>query len=351
MKRVLITGGLGLVGVNYARHCLVRGDRVYILDNHARGLASELNAGWLRKFGKPIVIEESVADRQTIRRIFNDAGGLDLIVHLAAQSSVNKSMINPALDFESNVIGTFNMLDETRLQSPDATFLFFASNKVYDVTHWETARTNKKYVWPTRRVGPSEVFPFHTDAKEPYGASKIAGLYYARCYAAMYGLKTAIVVPSGMYGPRQFGRSAQGWLGWFVIATILGLPITIAGDGYQVRDMLNVTDVNNAIDMIEVQAGKFPGELFNLGGGVRNAPSLLEALELIKQNLGTSPKLEYADWRPQDNKVYISNCERLVGLGWFPSVSIERGVKEMCDWAVSELANLKKVYEGDLNAA
>lgn len=351
MARVLITGGLGLVGVNYAAHCMERGDSVYVLDNEARGLSSVENAKWLRDRGEVDIVIDSIVDRDAIVTAFRRWRGFDRVVHLAAQSSVNKSMESPELDFNSNVVGTFNVLEETRLKSPEAVFVFFASNKIYDVTQWATRRTAKRYVWETCRVGPSEAFPFYTDAREPYGASKISGMYYTRCYAAMYDLPAVVMVPSGMYGPRQFGRASQGWLGWFVNATLLGLPITIAGDGLQVRDMLHVDDVNAALDLVSETAPSFRGSLFNLGGGPRNAPSLVEALLQIESHLGVKPNLVYSGWRPQDNKVYISNCERLIGQGWHPKVSIEEGIERQCTWALQNKNILKQIYAEDIRNA
>ena len=272
--------------------------------------------------------------------------GIDRVVHAAAQSSVNVSMENPEVDFSSNVIGTFTLLDELRHVAPKAKVLYLASNKVYDVTGWPVELDGSRYRWVGNRQGPSEQFPFYTDAKEPYGASKIAGLYYSRCYAAMYGMPIVIVVPSGMYGPRQFGQATQGWLGWFTIAVALGLPITICGDGFQVRDMLHVEDVCIAFDRLFEVADVYKGELFNLGGGTRNAVSLIEALELISDELEVKPKIMYTDWRPQDNKVYVSNIERLLGFQWYPRVSIQSGIKEMCTWVQFEEKMLRGLYVG-----
>ena len=347
--RVLITGGLGLVGSNYARHCLEQGHQVVVLDGYTRGRSCKYNEEWLRKYGASQflrIVRGNVALSEVVQSALKQFDGIDRVVHAAAQSSVNVSMEAPEVDFSSNVIGTFTLLDELRCTAPKAKVLYLASNKVYDVTGWPVELVGSRYRWVGNRQGPSEQFPFYTDAKEPYGASKIAGLYYSRCYAAMYDMPIVIVVPSGMYGPRQFGRSAQGWLGWFCIATLLGLPIEIKGDGFQVRDMLHVQDVCLAFDRLFEVADVYKGELFNLGGGVRNAVSLVEALGLIADTLGMKSKIVYGDWRPQDNKVYVSNIERMVGMQWHPTVSIQVGVKDMCTWVKSEEAVLRALYTG-----
>ena len=345
--KILVTGGLGLVGANYAEHCLNRGDVVVVLDNWARGQGSRLNAEWLRSLvGGPQLhlLHGSVAREEDVLSAIDALGGVDVVLHAAAQSSVDVSMTHPDLDFRWNVVGTFTVLDTIRRQSPEARVIYFASNKVYDTTAWPVEIQGLHYRWVGRRVGPSEAYPFYTDAKEPYGASKIAGFYYCRAYAALYGMPIIIAVPSGMYGPRQFGRTEQGWLGWFAIASELGLPIEIRGDGFQVRDMLHVDDVCSAVDLLVELAPKYKGEVFNLGGGPANAPSLIEAITLIAGSLGKTASLRYTDWRPQDNKVYISNCERIIGQGWHPKIGIREGVEDLCRWVRTCRDDLLKVY-------
>lgn len=348
--RILVTGGFGAVGSNYAAHCLRRKDDVVIIDNGDRGDSTRWNRHWLFSMGnRPSTgqicdVNGSVADPDAVDAALSYYDGIDAVVHCAAQSSVDVSIIDPGKDFISNVIGTFTVLEALRTKAPDARFIFMASNKVYDVTQWPTERCGSRYEFVGRSVGPSENFPFYTDAREPYGASKICGLYYTRCYATMYGMPTVVCVPSGMAGPRQFGKSEQGWLGWFVIATFLGLPITIKGDGCQVRDMLHVDDVCTAIDLLIDRAPEYKGELFNLGGGIDNSVSLKQALDLIRNYLGITPIIEYDDWRSQDNKVYISNIDRMRSLGWNPSIGISTGIARMCDWVKSESILLHKLY-------
>jgi len=350
--KVLVTGGLGAIGVNYARHRLAQKDDVVVLDNQARGGSSRLNSEWLMRQAEELgvsarlaIIVGSVVDAGDIRSAATTFGGVDLIVHAAAQSSVDRSMINPQLDFSSNVVGTFNVLEWVRQESPDTRVIFLASNKVYDVTEWPTELVRTRYRWVGRRVGPSEDRPFHTDAKEPYGASKICGLYYCRAYAALYGLPIVVCVPSGMYGPRQFGQTEQGWLGWFVIATYLRKTIMIHGDGFQVRDMCHVKDVCDALDLLAEVAPKYPGQVFNLGGGPANSVSLIEAIRMIEACFGIESVVVRDAWRAQDNKVYISNISRMVGLGWYPKVSLEAGIEDLCRWVKSAGSELRLVYE------
>lgn len=345
MGRVLITGGLGLVGCSYAAHCIKRGDDVFILDNYARGSSSELNAKWLLAMTpRPVILKGSVSNYQDVLNILASAKWVDAVVHAAAQSSVNVSMTNPSLDFQSNVIGTFNLLEGLRTECPQACMVFIASNKVYDTTAWPVERVGSRYQWIGKSVGPSDAFPFHTDAREPYGASKISGLYYSRCYATMYNMPIVCMVPSGMYGRRQYGKTEQGWMGHFAIATELGLPITIYGDGFQSRDMCYTDDVCSALDLLLYLAPGHKGEVFNLGGGPENAVSLVDALEIIWRKLGKSTILKYVDWRPMDNRVYTSNIDKLKSYGWVPQVTLDDGIGRLCKWVHEDREDLQTIY-------
>lgn len=344
--RGLVTGGLGLVGSQYAAHALARGDEVVILDNESRGESTARNWHWLRSLPGAAaglkLVKGDVADPEAVEMALRPR--TDWVLHAAAQSSVNVSIKEPELDFVSNAMGTVVLLTRLLDFTPMPRVVFLASNKIYDTTTWPVERVGKKYRWVGRGIGPSEEYPFQMDAKEPYGASKIAATYYCRCYAAMYDMPVVVGVPSGMYGPRQFGRTEQGWMGWFIIATILGLPISIMGDGYQVRDMCHTDDVSMAVDRLLDAATEYKGELFNIGGGPRNAVSLLQALELIETISGQKPILSYETWRPQDNKVYVSNIERMVGLGWSPKVDIEDGITRMVRWVRENLPEIESVY-------
>lgn len=345
MGKVVVTGGLGFVGANYAAHCLRRGDRVVVVDDCSRGTSSGWNEGWLRDqqrwLGQLSVSRESVASKVAMRSAVE---GADRVVHAAAQSSVDVSMRDPERDFVANVEGTFRVLEAVRHFAPEARVVFLASNKIYETSEWSVGLAGTRYRWVGRSAGPNERFPFYMDAKEPYGASKIAGVYYCRTYAALYCIPVVVAVPSGMYGPRQFGKAEQGWLGWFAIAIALGLPLTIHGDGYQVRDMCEVSDVCSALDVLLEIAPRYRGELFNLGGGPSRAVSLVEAIELLEQRLRRRAVVQYDNWRPMDNKVYVSNIEKLVSVGWTPYVGLVEGVDRLCAWVESMSGDLRGLY-------
>lgn len=346
--RILVTGGLGCVGVNYAAHRLRAGDDVIVLDDQSRGESCRLNLDWLRAIrgkGRFVSVNGSVANRGDVFHaltVLDDP--VDALVHCAAQSSVDQSMVDPGGDFESNVLGTFTVLETLRKTNPECVFIFMASNKVWDVTDWPVELAGSRYEFTTHASGPSEDRPFATDAVEPYGASKICGFYYTRCYAALYGMNAVICVPSGMAGPRQYGKSEQGWLGYFCIANELGLSVPINGDGYQVRDMLHTDDVCAALDILIKIAPSRRGEVFNLGGGIRNAVSLWEALDMIEACSGTRPKVYFRPWREKDNKVYVSNIEKMESLGWKVTRVVGEIISDICLWARDNRDALRVLY-------
>jgi CDP-paratose 2-epimerase len=181
--------------------------------------------------------------------------------------------------------------------------------------------------------GVPETFPIDLCEHTPYGCSKLAGDLYTQDYAKIYGLKTAVFRMSCIYGTRQFGVEDQGWVAWFTIATITGKPITIYGDGKQVRDILYVTDLVNAFDNFLQRKNQLSGEVFNMGGGPENTISLLELLDMLEQLTGKRSKITFSNWRPSDQKVYVSNISKAKEkLRWSPKVSPKEGVEKLVNW-------------------
>ncbi len=182
------------------------------------------------------------------------------------------------------------------------------------------------------KSGVPEDFPIDLCEHTPYGCSKLTGDLYTQDYAHTHGLKTGIFRMSCIYGPRQFGVEDQGWVAWLTIATLLNKPITIYGDGKQVRDVLHISDLIQAYDTF-INSNLKHG-VFNIGGGPHNTLSLLELLDMLEALTGTRPKITYSEWRPGDQKVYISDITRAqVRLGWRPKISPMEGVRKLVDWA------------------
>ena len=247
--------------------------------------------------------------------------------------ALRTSVLDPREDFEVNALGTINVLEAARLS--DSITLFCSTNKVYgeNVNMIPVKEGPKSYSFkdPTYEKGIPESFPIDRTGHSPYGASKLAADVYVQDYAHTYGLKTAVFRMSCIYGERQFGVEDQGWLAWFVIATLTERPITIYGDGKQVRDVLHVDDLVDAFTRFVDSKARHG--VFNMGGGNKNTLSLLELLDLLKSLTGKSPDVSTSEWRPSDQKVYVSDTTRAQEqLGWKPTITPIEGVKRVVRW-------------------
>ncbi len=327
-----ITGGAGFIGSNYVARLLERGECVTVYDNLSRA-GAERNLAWLRSRFGPNAFTLIRGDVRDADLLASSLGNADVVVHLAAQVAVTTSVEDPRTDFEINALGTFNVLEAVR-QSPKRPMVIYAStNKVYggmeDVKIVEE-QTRYRYADLPFGVPESQPLDFHS----PYGCSKGAGDQYVRDYARIYGIPTVVFRQSCIYGLRQFGIEDQGWVAWFVIAAVTGRPITIYGDGKQVRDVLFVDDLLNAYDAAVARRDEVAGEVFNIGGGPQNTISIWrEFAPLLEKALGRSVPVSYGDWRPGDQRVYISDirkAERL--LGWKPRIGVEEGITRLVEW-------------------
>jgi len=239
---------------------------------------------------------------------------------------------NPREDFEINALGTFNVLEAVRNSKNKAGLIYASTNKVYGgMGDIEIVKENSRYKYKDYEKGISEdrLLDFHS----PYGCSKGTADQYVRDYSRIYGLKTVVMRQSCIYGKRQFGVEDQGWVAWFTIAANLGLPITIYGDGMQVRDVLYVDDLFEAWYLASKNINKVSGEVFNVGGGSANSLSLLELLEILEKLFGKKIPLSFSDWRPGDQPVYVSDISKIEKvLGWVPRTKPKKGVVLMTEW-------------------
>lgn len=334
-RNYLITGGAGFIGSNYVHRLLTRGEHVTIYDNLSRAGASK-NIAWLEEtFGKGSfrLIVGDIVDAALLAEAAKNA---DAIVHLAGQVAVTTSVTNPRQDFEANALGTFNALEAARASGRNPIFIYASTNKVYgsmeDVPLIEEP-TRWRYANLPHGCPESQPLDFHS----PYGCSKGAGDQYARDYQRIYGLPTVVMRQSCIMGQRQFGIEDQGWVAWFIIAAVLGKPITLYGDGKQVRDVLHVDDLMNAYDAaiehIEVAAG----QVYNIGGGAGNVMSVwAEFGPMLEALLGRKIEIARSDWRPGDQKVFYADIRKAEReLGWRPKIGVQEGVKRLFAW-VSE---------------
>lgn len=335
MKRILITGGAGFIGCNLASRLLTAGYQVTIYDNLSRP-RTNFNLDWLNSQAAtaPGTLQTHIADIRDAERLAAAAQDCDAIFHLASQVAVTTSVQDPRSDFAINALGTFNVLEAARL-APDPPAVFYAStNKVYggmeDVPIVEEA---SRYRYRDLPLGVPETHPL--DFHSPYGCSKGAGDQYVRDYYRIYGLRTVVFRQSAIYGPRQFGVEDQGWVAHFIIAMVTGKPITIYGDGKQVRDLLYIDDLVNiyvrALDRIDQVAGR----IYNVGGGPHNSISIWREFQPLLSRLA-GRQLEaaaYGDWRPGDQPVCILDISRAAHeLAWQPTISIETGISRLWQW-------------------
>ena len=335
--RVLVTGGAGLVGSHTAEYYAKRGHEVIAFDNLMRSKlfgsdkkTVEYNWKYLETFKNVSRVVGDVRNEEDLIKVIK---GLDLVIHAAGQPGVPSSARMPKEDFSINAFGTLNVLECLRQYSPEAIFIYCSTNKVYgeNVDKYALDEKDKRYVYKDIS-GISESLPIDHTGHTPYGVSKYVGDLYTQEYAHIYGMRTAVFRMSCIYGTRQFGFEDQGWVAWFVIAGLLNQPITIYGDGKQVRDLLYVDDLIEGYDAFVKSNLKHA--VFNIGGGPNNTTSLLEFLDLLQKETGTRMKISFSDWRPSDQKVYISNIAKVKdGLNWQPQVSVSDGVKRLINWA------------------
>jgi CDP-paratose 2-epimerase len=314
-RAVVITGGAGFIGTNLAHQLAALGRRVRLLDNLSRP-GVEQNLRWLRQCHPDRVSIDiaDVRDAAAVRRIVTGAG---TVFHFAAQVAVTTSLDDPIADCDVNVRGSLNVLEAARAQDDPPAVLFTSTNKVYggmaDVTLRRRGRRYEPSNGALRARGFGEDRPL--DFQSPYGCSKGAADQYVLDYARSFGLRTALFRMSCIYGPHQFGTEDQGWVAHFLIRALEEEPITLYGDGMQVRDILYVEDLVRAFLVDEKNI------------------SLLELLDLIASLHGRRPKVLYEDWRTGDQRYYVSDFSRfMAATGWRPLVNVREGISNLYNW-------------------
>jgi CDP-paratose 2-epimerase len=329
--KILITGGAGFIGCNLTAHLIRAGHTLTIFDNFSRR-GSEANLAWLREsFGDEVAVIRG--DVRGAEAIAEAARGQEAIFHLAGQVAVTASVANPREDFESNALGTFNTLEAARAAGTNPIFIYTSTNKVYG--GMEAAKIvdlGRRYGFADLPKGVPETWPL--DFHSPYGNSKGAGDQYTRDYHRIYGLPTVVFRQSAIYGPRQFGVEDQGWLAFFAICAAMGRPFTIYGDGKQVRDLLYIDDLVRAFELALQNIQRTAGQVYNIGGGVaRSLAVWTETQPMLEELAGRAITVNYGDWRPGDQKVYVSDVSKAkADFGWEPKVSPEAGLLRLWEW-------------------
>ena len=338
---MLVTGGAGFVGSHVAEYYAKRCDKIIVFDNLSRAellgydtANAMYNWNHLKMYDNIELIKGDVRNADRIKVISKD---VDVIIHTAAQTAVTTSLRNPRLDFEINALGTFNLLEAARLNKNNPCVIFCSTNKVYgnNVNAIAVREEDKRYEFADEKYVNGISENFRTDLCEhtPYGSSKFTGDIYVQDYAQRNEIDAAVFRMSCIYGTRHFGMEDQGWVAWFTIATLLGKPLTMYGNGKQVRDVLYVTDLVRAFDAFVQKRDKLHHGVYNIGGGIEKTVSLLELLDILEDITGKRSVIKYDDWRPSDQKVYISEISKAIReLDWMPEVDVKGGVNNLVDW-------------------
>ena len=332
----LITGGAGFVGSNLAAHLLAKGDCITVFDSLARMGASE-NLGWLRSLGMSTFIQGDVRNVSGVEQAIKSVQP-DVVFHLAGQVAMTASLQSPRCDFETNVLGTINVLEAVRQFAPETGIVYASSNKVYgNLEHLDLIESETRYKprMVQKGVNESVAIEFHT----PYGCSKGAADQYMLDYARSFGLNTVVFRHSTIYGGRQFATYDQGWVGWFCRQAIESKQspnrpaFTVSGDGKQVRDLLHVSDAVSAYISAYEHMKEARGQAFNIGGGMENSMSLLELLLFLEERLGIKLNYTHLPWRQCDQKFFVadnSKAERLIQ--WTPKMPKQKGIEDAIRW-------------------
>ena len=318
-RRVLVTGGAGFLGVNAAVHFASEGWQVTLLDNLSRE-GTQRNLAWLKQqhAGAVDFVQEDLRNYQGVAP---HVKGQDAVLHLAGQVAVTTSLLDPIADFEINARGTLNLLEATRLHSPQAAFVFASTNKVYGQL-------------PKNNAACKETQPI--DFHSPYGCSKGAADQYVRDYARCFHMNTVVLRQSCIYGAHQYGTEDQGWVAHFVHSILHDRPLTIYGDGTQVRDLLDARDLSRLYQLVIDRIADARGEIYNAGGGPANARNLLEVIEHIGRLTEKQPRYSFADWREGDQAYYVSDITKVrEQLGWEPQIRFDQGLRDLVRWAAS----------------
>ena len=332
-RPILVTGGAGFIGSNLADRLAGEGHSVIVYDALLRD-GVRTNLEWLRsRHGDRI--EAITGDIRDEDQLADAAARAGAVFHMAAQVAVTTSLVDPRDDFAINILGTLHLLDALRTRNPEAPIVFASTNKVYgDLADIDFALERDCYVPQddavrAHGIGEDRPLDFHT----PYGCSKGAADQYVLDYARSYGLRAAVLRMSCIYGQRQMGTEDQGWVAHFLIRALEGKGITLYGDGYQVRDILDVGDAVDTYLAVLRNIDAVKGRAFNLGGGPANAVSLRVLLQHVSTLLGRELEIGYSDWRAGDQRYFVADtraAEQALGLG--PKVPWRIGVERLAHW-------------------
>tara|TARA_B110000438_G_scaffold287676_1_gene320253 strand:- start:227 stop:1270 length:1044 start_codon:yes stop_codon:yes gene_type:complete len=341
-KKILITGGAGFVGSNTAIHFAKKGWKVYLIDNLSRS-GTKNNLLNLKKNINLNFYEVDISNFTKVSNIIKKIKP-NLLIHCAGQVAVTKSVIDPRTDFNSNVLGAFNVLESIRLYSKKTKLINMSTNKVYgEIFKKKVSEAKTRYKFTGKTKSVDENYPL--DFYSPYGCSKGTADQYVRDYSRIYGLDTIVLRMSCIYGNMQFGIEDHGWVTWITILSYFEKKIKIFGDGKQVRDLLFIDDLVKLFFKLS-KSKKNINKIYNVGGGGKNSISIIELIKILDIKLNKKNKYKKFNVRPGDQKIYISNNSKIENeFNWFPEIDVSEGLDKVIKWIRTNEKNIKKILK------
>jgi len=331
-RSIVIFGGAGFIGSNWTERLLRTTDaKIHVFDNLSRQ-GTRHNLEYLQKTaGHSGRLQITVGDVRDAAMVSRAVQYATEIYNFAAQVAVTTSLADPRLDFEVNLGGTFNILEAARRNEQKPYLLFTSTNKVYGNSGDGEVRVDGARYVTDGRSGTDESQPL--DFHSPYGCSKGSADQYVRDYARIYGLRSVVFRMSCIAGPRQFGSEDQGWVAHFLYSALEGKPVTIFGDGRQVRDILYVEDLLCAFEAAYANREHTAGQIYNIGGGQQNTISLLELMDRMERLTGARTTCKFGEQRAGDQLIYVTDHGKFSShTGWQPRVSLDGIVNGICNW-------------------
>ncbi len=338
MKTIFITGGAGFIGSSAAEFFAEKQWDVYILDNLSRK-GARINLNRIRDKIKKFYLED-IKNYKKLNLILKKIKP-NVIIHAAGQVAVTKSIVSPREDFDDNILGTLNLLEVIRVNKLKCKLIYTSTNKVYGNLNYTKIKKNKyRYFFKSLKKGINE--KFNLDFHSPYGCSKGAADQYVNDYSRIYNIDGYVLRQSCIYGTNQFGIEDQGWVSWFIIASILRKKFKVYGDGKQVRDILYIDDLNKLYYKIALNKKKLnTNRIFNVGGGHKFSLSLLELFKILKKECGLRLDYSFHSERKGDQKIFISDNSKISKtFNWSPQIDPIKGTKNLIKWVMN---NKKKI--------
>lgn len=331
--KVMVTGGCGFLGSHVCEYYVHKGARVISYDNMTKnelrrtGFATEEARSYNWNYLKRLGVKMVKADIRNFEELIDNAHGCDYIVHTAAQPAMTISWEDPALDFSTNCLGTFNVLETARrLKIPVASCatVHVYGNKINE----SLIEGRTRYTRKPAKIKETE--PTLVGILTPLHASKGMIDIYTKAYIDTYKLEAASFRLTGIYGTRQFGGEDHGWVANFSIRAVMDWMLNVYGSGKQVRDIIYATDVCAAFDAFYKR--RVPG-IYNIGGSTKTAISLLECIDVIGDILGKKPEVNFSAGRHGDLKYFICDITKAKNnLKWSPKVMPRQGVGRLIEW-------------------